>query len=149
LKAQLVNLKVIVMKKIFLLFTLSILVFSCKNSEEKTEDPNASGIEETNVDLLQSKMYKGEFIYMADAAVLKGDTYIFGVKMDDMAAKLGERVAPIKKDEFDMVPVIVKGTVTHKAQDQEGWDQILTITEILEVSPEPAKADVKIGEKKS
>jgi hypothetical protein len=86
---------------------------------------------------------------MADAAVLKGDTYIFGVKMDEMAAKLGERVAPIKKDEFDMVPVIVKGTITHKEKDQEGWDQILTITEILEVSPVPAKADVKIGEKKS
>jgi len=134
------------MKKIFLLFMLSIIVFSCKNSEEKTIDTVAPETEEV---FLHNKMYKGEFIYMADAAVLKGDTYIFGVKMDEMAAKLGERVALIKNDEFDMVPVIVKGTVAPKEKDQEGWDQILTITEILEVSSAPAKADVKIEDKKN
>jgi hypothetical protein len=137
------------MKKLFFLFTLSIIVFACKNSEEKSVESAAPETEETTAKYLQNKLYKGEFIYMADGAVLKGDTYIFGVKMDEMAAKLGERVAPIKKEEFDMVPVIVKGTVAPKEEGQEGWDQVLTITEILEVSPTPAKADVKIEDKKN
>lgn len=137
------------MKKIILLFTLSIFVFACKNSEEKTVESNASETEEAPAKYLQNKMYKGEFIYMADAAVLKGDTYIFGVKMDEMAAKLGERVSSVKKEEFDMVPVIVKGTVAPKEEGQEGWDQVLTITEILEVSSAPAKVDVKIEDKKN
>ena len=137
------------MKKIILLFTLSIFVFACKNSEEKTVESNTPETEEAPAKYLQNKMYKGEFIYMADAAVLKGDTYIFGVKMDEMAAKLGERVASVKKEEFDMVPVIVKGTVAPKEEGQEGWDQVLTITEILEVSSTPAKVDVKIEDKKN
>jgi hypothetical protein len=46
-----------------------------------------------------------------------------------------------------MVPVIVKGTVAEKAEDQEGWDEILTIMEIVSVSNTPSEADIKIEEK--
>ncbi|PKA82774.1 hypothetical protein ATE92_0911 [Ulvibacter sp. MAR_2010_11] len=131
------------MKKIFLLFALSLVLFSCKNSEEKNSEDTASEV------LGPVQVYRGEFIYMADAAVLKGSDFIYGVKMDDMAAKLGEQVKPVKKEEFDMVEVTVKGALSPKPQGQEGWDHILTITEIIKVSNTPAQADVKIEEKKS
>lgn len=131
------------MKKIFLFFALSTIVFSCKNSDEKKVD-DALVTDQESTKYIQNKLYHGDFIYLADAAVLKGSNYIFGVTMDDMAAELAERVKPVKTEEFDMVPVIVKGTVAPKPEGQEGWDQILTITEILEVGKEPAKADIRL-----
>lgn len=136
------------MKKILLFFVLSIVVFSCKNSDEKkVEESTISNDEPARY--IEDKLYHGEFIYLADAAVFKGDNFIFGVTLDEMATKLAERVKPVKNDEFDMVPVIVKGTVAPKPENQEGWDQILTITEILEVGKEPAKADVQLNGNKN
>jgi hypothetical protein len=67
--------------------------------------------------------------------------------MEDLAAK----VAPVKTEDFDMVPVKVKGTLGPNPlfeKTGEGWEQMLTITEIVEVGTAPAKADIKIEEKK-
>ncbi len=66
-----------------------------------------------------------------------------------MAEELAKRVKPVKRDEFDMVPVVVKGTLKNKEEGEEGWNEILTITEIVSVSDTPSEADVKIEEKKS
>jgi hypothetical protein len=50
-----------------------------------------------------------------------------------------------------MVPVVVRGTLSENpevAAGGEGWEQLLTITEIIEVSDRTAEADIKIEEKK-
>lgn len=132
------------MKNIFFASILMLAFISCKNAEENK-------VEEITVEApaAEVKQYRGEFIYMADAAVLKGEKFIYAVAMNDIAAQLAEQVKPIKEDEFDMVPVIVKGTLAPKPAGQEGWDEILTITEILHVSKTPAKPDVKLEEKKN
>tara|TARA_R110002124_G_scaffold120895_7_gene279142 strand:+ start:54826 stop:55200 length:375 start_codon:yes stop_codon:yes gene_type:complete len=124
------------MKRIVLLFIVFATVpFSCKEKETErvSNDPE----------------YAGEFIYTADAAVLKGSNFIYGVALDEMAEELAKRVKPVKRDEFDMVPVVVKGTLKNKEEGEEGWNEILTITEIVSVSDTPSEADVKIEEKKS
>ncbi|GAB5398606.1 MAG: hypothetical protein Aureis2KO_01910 [Aureisphaera sp.] len=135
------------MKKTLLLltFALATVLFSCKNSEEK------SAAQEDTPKLLENEysMYSGEFIYLADGAVLKGNNFIYGVTLDEMAEELSKRVAPAKKEEFDMVPVVVKGILSKKPEGEEGWEDILTIKEIVTVSDTPAKADIKIEEKKS
>ncbi len=135
------------MKKSLLLLTLVLttVLFSCKNSEEKTATQ-----EETPTLMEQDQaIYSGEFIYLADGAVLKGNNFIYGVALDEMAQELANKVAPVKKEEFDMVPVVVKGKLEKKKEGEEGWDEILTITEIITVSDTPAKADIKIEEKES
>ena len=120
------------MKKVLFLFVISIAIASCKNSEEKkTEDTS------------NMTSYTGEFIYLDDAAVLKGDTFIYGVTMDDMAAELADKVAPVKSDEFDMVEVVVKGVVNPKPDGTDGWEEIITIKEIVSVSDKPSPADIK------
>ena len=63
-----------------------------------------------------------------------------------MASKLAEQVAPVKNDEFDMVEVVVKGVVTPKSEEDDGWDEILTIKEIVSVSDKPSPADIKFEE---
>ena len=132
------------MKKIALLLLLSITLFSCKDSEEKADNkstnPNQSSQEMADKDIF----YRGDFIYLADAAVLKGSNFIYGVRLDEMAEELAKQVKPAKKSEFDMVEVVVKGIVSPKPVGQEGWDEIITIKEIIMVSKVPAKIDIKL-----
>ena len=120
------------MKKITLLVVISLLTLACKN--KSAEDQSL-------------KEYKGEFIYTEKAAVIKGSDFIYGVTINEVALELAKKVAPVKRDEFDMVPVIVMGTVAEKPENQEGWDEILTIHEIVSVSETPSEADIKIEEK--
>lgn len=136
------------MKKLLVILTLSIVLFSCKNSEEKTalENPEVEITENNNA--TKDVLYKGDFIYIADAAVLKGSNFIYGVTLDDMAAELAKQVKPVQETEFDMVEVIVKGTISPKPEGQEGWDEIITIKEIVQVSSTPSKIDIKLEDSK-
>ncbi len=136
-------------KLLLLAILFSATFIACKNTEEKPASDTET--EETTPALADQDdtTYKGEFIYLEDGAVLKGTNFIYGVTLDDMASELAERVAPVKVEEFDMVPVVVKGTVSPKAEGAEGWDEVLTITEIVAVSDQPAEADIKIEDKKS
>ena len=122
------------MKKLILLLVITTSVFACKEDlgERTSNDPQ----------------YEGEFIYVDGGAVLKGDNFIYGVTIDEMSNYLKERVGTIKKDDFDMVPVVVKGTLKNKPQGAEGWDEILTITQVVSVSETPSEADIKIEDKK-
>ncbi len=117
------------MKKVFVLLFSVLVLSSCKNNEESSQDD----IEIT-----------ADFIYFDDAAVLKGSDFIYGVKLNDKAKELSEKVAPVKNDEYDMVSVVVKGVVSKKEEGQEGWEEIVTITEIVKVSDRPSNPDVKL-----
>ena len=132
------------MKKIVFITFLSIVAISCKNKEEKSLETEST----VEISINEDKIYKGDFVYLADAAVLKGDKFIYGVTLDDMATELANRVKPVKESDYDMVPVAVKGSVSPKPEGQEGWDEILTITEIVMVGKSPSKIDIKIEEKK-
>ena len=139
------------MKKIFLLIVLSIGIISCKNTEEKqAESVDASVVNDASIvadDSIDS--HRGDFLFMDDAAVLKGNNFIYGVTINEMSKELAKQVKSIKEDEYTMVPVFVKGFVKPKPIGADGWEEILTITEILNVSLIPAKEDIKIEEKKS
>ncbi len=120
------------MKRTIVLFSAAMFLFtSCKNNETSEENQEVQEI-------------KAEFIYLEDAAVLKGTDFIYGVKIDDMARELAERVEPVKLEEYDMVPVIVKGVVTQKPESEEGWEQVVTIKEIVRVGTRPSQPDVKL-----
>lgn len=120
------------MKKVILLFSATLLLFaSCKNNEKKE---TADNLKEINA----------EFIFLDDAAVLKGTDFIYGVKIDEMAKELAGRVESVKVDEFDMVPVVIMGIVESKPENEEGWDEVVTIKEIITVSNRPSQPDVKI-----
>jgi len=125
------------MKKIILLITLFVSLSACKNDQKTT----LITTENSNL-----AVYKGEFIFTEGAAVLKGSDFIYGVVVDDKMKELADKVAPVKKDVFDMVPVIVTGTLAPGPQDKEVWPEFLTIIDIVQVSAKPAKADVKIKE---
>jgi hypothetical protein len=111
------------MKKVIVLLSAALLLFtSCNQGEE----------------------IRAEFIYLDDAAVLKGKDFIYGVEINRMSKKLAERVEPVKVEEFDMVPVVIKGIIKDKPENEEGWDKIVVIKKIVSIDDRPSKPDVKI-----
>ena len=95
---------------------LFLLVFaSCTQAPKKTD---------------VNPQFYGEFLYLADAAVLNTGTEIYGVIIDEKMHALHDLCTTIKRDEYDMIPVYVKGAVETKQPDEEGWDKRIKITSI-------------------
>ncbi|HZW62734.1 MAG TPA: hypothetical protein VFF15_03720 [Flavobacteriaceae bacterium] len=116
------------MKKVLLFFTLSLALIACK------EEP-------------KGEVLKGEFVYLADAAVLQTETEIYAVVIDEKMHELDNKVKPFKSEDTDMIPVEIRGIISPKPEGEEGWDYRVKITEILNVSkPNPEENSViKIG----
>jgi len=139
------------MKKLLTILCLIALVAfgACKN-ENNNSEAVVEETEETDklIDSTDFKTFKGDFIYTKEGAVLMGKDFIYGVKMDMLAEILSRQVAPAQTDSNDMVAVVVRGEVNPKAKGDEGWEEVLTIKQIVAVSDRPSEADIKIEEKK-
>jgi hypothetical protein len=130
------------MKKIILLLMLSAIAFSCKNSEEKNTKTEETTVENSEKILA----YKGDFISSDGALVLMGPNYIYGVKRDLLSEGLAKQVAAIKKNDYDMVGVIVKGVVSKNTDKESEWEEIITIKEIMRIADKPSEVDIKLNE---
>lgn len=116
-------------KYFFALFIFTLGLMSCQ------DEPNKETVKtEKKVKINDSiKLLKGEFIFVDNAAVLKGANFIYGIKIDSMAMELAVQTDSVKKDEFDMVPVVLKGVVKQNKRTK-GWEEIVTIKKIVKVS---------------
>ncbi len=113
------------MKQSSILILLIFTLFSCKS--EKKDD---------------AQLIRGEFILTDEAAVIKGTDFIYGVVIDELTQELAEKVAPLQREKYDMVPVVVMGTI--KPNKAEGWEEIVEIKEIIGVSPPTSELPTKI-----
>ncbi|MGO1585982.1 hypothetical protein [Mesonia sp.] len=133
------------MRKAFMITSfLAVFFIGCKQDAKKEEvkENDTTQVEEAKkTDGLVA--LQGEFIYIADAAVLKGNDFIYGVELDSMSMKLAEEVKPLKREDFDMVPVMVKAKVKPNPV-KEGWDQVIEIKEILKVSAPTGEEAIKV-----
>ena len=147
------------MKKFFLFVMVlgAMNMVSCKNGSNQ-ENEDVSEVAEVDPDedrkLINGDYahFVGEYYYSEEGAVIKGEQYIYAVKLNDLAKELAEMVEPVKKEEFDMVPVVVKGFTDRNPALDEGkevWERILTIKEIVSVGDATAEADIRIEEPKS
>ncbi|TPN87797.1 hypothetical protein [Aquimarina algicola] len=114
------------MKKLCILIVLNLFIFSCK-SDKKSEEYD---------------IIRGEFILIDDAAVIKGEDFIYGVMIDDLTRELAKKVIPLQREEYDMVPVVVKGVI--KQNPEQGWEEIVEIKEIIGVSAPTSELPTKI-----
>jgi hypothetical protein len=130
------------MRKIGLIFTIALVLFSCKNetkSEVNLEENRAKSYNENDGFVTM----KGEFVYYADAAVFQTSNEIYGVVIDENMHLLEKQVKAFKKEETDMVPVTVRVKKFEKAEGEEGWQYRVQIKEVLKVeAPDPNKQDV-------
>ena len=76
----------------------------------------------------------GEFLFYNNAAVLNTGSEIYGVAIDDKLHELHAQALTVQKDSFDMVQVFIKGVISENPKE-EGWPQVVTVTEIDSVAP--------------
>ena len=126
------------MKKIIFLFA-AIAFISCKNNPKPEDKSNSVGnVESTNKKNDGLTLLKGEFIYYADAAVLQTHNEMYAVIIDEKMHELNEQAIKLKTADTDMVPVEIRGIITPKPENEEGWPYRVEIKEILKVSkPNP------------
>ena len=112
-------------------FAVVLFVTGCKTDAKEQE----KGAEEGQKVEIQSTgtTFTGEFIHVDTAAVLKGNSFIYGVKMDEMSKQLISQVDGVKTDEYDVINVVVKGELNKNTG--EGWEDIITITSIEKIFP--------------
>lgn len=118
---------------------IAVLVASCNTAKEKQE--NALTADEISA---TENNYTGDFIYSDGVAVLAGKSYIYGVELNSVAKELAEKVDAIKTNKNDIVSVTVKGNVTSKPEGTDGWDEIITITHIIDVDETPISVDIEL-----
>ncbi|TVZ26427.1 hypothetical protein JM83_1384 [Gillisia sp. Hel_I_86] len=119
------------MKKFLLLTSLVLFAVACDN---ETEGQPEKEIAEKVVDSVQ--VYQGNFISVGKSAVLKGDTFVYQVKMDSVAFQLTDSLSAFKKDENSIVPIKVKGQVKKNIQ-ATGYSQLIEITEVVDIMAKP------------
>jgi len=132
------------MKKVLLLVFALIALSSCKN-EKKAEDKNNSidNIEKTETENEGLTLIKGVFIYLDDAAVLQTKNEVYSVIIDDKMHELNAQVQKYKTETTDMVPVELRGKITPKPENEEGWAFRVEIKEIITVSkPNPEDGEM-------
>jgi NlpE-like protein len=139
------------MKKIILVAVVLSAFISCKNDSKTigTEKETIS-VDESDKTAKQSDgltLLKGEFIYYADAAVLQTHKEVYAVVVDEKMHELNSRVLQYKVEVTDMIPVEIRGKITPKPKNEEGWPYRVEIIEILKVSKPDShdSDDIKVG----
>ena len=131
--------------------TIAIILFAlialtgCK--KENSQEQESKLVPATPVADEQLRLIEGEFYYTDEAAVLKGKSFIYGIKRDLMAEELSERTAPKKRNEFDMIPVTIRGVIEPNPEvtaDGEGWKEIVVIKEIIKIADPTDEETIKI-----
>lgn len=128
-----------------ILFLTLATILNCKGEAEASdativvENPDLSDAD--NKDGIVT--IGGEFIYYADAAVLQTPTGVYGVIINEKMHELNDSLQQYKQNDTDFVPVTIKGRISPKPLNTEGWDYNLEIVEILKIEkPNPNRDDV-------
>lgn len=117
-----------VIKRFFFILVLAVSAYACQDEDrQELMEPESVDKEQDSIQTLT-----GDFIYVADAAVFRGDNFVYGVTIDSMSQVLADKVQPFKKEDFDMVSVKIKGKIVPNTQ-QEGWDENIEIREIIDI----------------
>ena len=107
-----------------------ILLFSFSCDSKKDKGVSNKVVETKNNDLI---ILSGDYVFYNNAAVLQTNKNVYGIIINEKVNELNEKLSSIKKDEFDFVPVILKGRLKNKDKNDEGWSVKLEITDIVEI----------------
>lgn len=136
------------MKKILLILITITAFMACKNDAKSEPQDEATDASQQRTEKQSDglTLLKGEFIYYADAAVLQTHREMYAVIIDDKMHELDNMAKPFKKEATDFVQVEIRGKITPKPENEEGWDYRVEIKEILNVkAAEKSNEVVKLG----
>ena len=119
------------MKKFLLLISVLLFAVGCENEQEKQPEMEVAEKVEDSI-----QVYQGNFIAVGNSAVLKGDKFVYQVKMDSMATILTDSLVSYKSNENSIVPIKVKGQVKDNKQ-ATGYSKEIEITEVIDIMAKP------------
>lgn len=125
------------MKKLLSVFAILLIMISCQD-EDRQEIVTEHEVEKVEDSI---PTLTGEFIYVADAGVFRGQDFVYGVKNDSMAQVLAGEVKLYQKKDFDMVKVKIKGKI-EPSRRQGSWKEVIEIREIIEILQEKEASEV-------
>ena len=135
--------KLLKMKKVLILLVCFSVLTNCKNDKKTEESITNENSERTEKQSDGLTHLKGQFIYYADAAVLQTDREVNGVVINNKMHEVNDLAKQFKKAATDMVSVEVRGKITPKPENEEGWPFRVEIVEILNVSaPDPTAGEM-------
>ena len=115
----------ILMKKLILIIGIATLGIACENEPEIRPVVITEATENDSI-----HNYQGNFISVGTDAVLKGENFVYEVKMDSMANILKESLKEYQLDNTNIVPVEVKGKVIDN-KVKKGYSKVIEIREIV------------------
>ncbi|MDN3595747.1 hypothetical protein [Zunongwangia endophytica] len=122
------------MKKILCVFFLTLVCLSCEEKTEKKVQETTST--ETEQDTVPTLI--GDFVYADEAALFRGEDFIYNVEIDSLSRSLANQVKAYKTDDFEMVPVKVRGKIK-QSPGQSGIRENLELREIIAVLADSTK----------
>ena len=118
------------MKKLIFIVGILMVMASCENEQQPEPKPIAVPTAEDSI-----QNYKGTFITVGKSAVLKGNQFVYEVKMDSIAELLKSSFKNYELLDSNLIPIEVKGKVTNNLRST-GYSQIIEIKEIVAVFAE-------------
>jgi hypothetical protein len=116
------------MKKYRILILIALFSFSCDKKQNKVVSNEV--VETKNNEQI---ILSGDYVFYNNAAVLQTNKKVYGIIINEKVNELNQKLSSIKNDEYDFIPVILKGKLQNKNEDEEGWPVKLEITEIVEI----------------
>lgn len=116
------------MKKLLIILALIFAITSCDSEQGPAPEPLPVMTAEDSI-----KVYEGNFISAGKAAVLKGNQFVYEVRIDSISTALKEDLRKnYETNNAGVFPVKVKGKVIDNPVPV-GYSQAIEIKEVLEI----------------
>lgn len=116
------------MKKLIFILTLIFAITACDNDQGPAPEPLPIMTAEDSI-----KVYEGNFITAGNAAVLKGNQFVYEVRIDSISTALKQDLQKnYETNNAGVIPVRVKGKVIENPMPV-GYSQAIEIKEVLEI----------------
>ncbi|MFN4761892.1 hypothetical protein ACKGJN_02105 [Gillisia sp. Q332] len=125
------------MRKLLFIVGILMVMASCENEQQPEEKLISAPTAEDSI-----QIYQGTFITVGKSAVLKGNQFVYEVKMDSMAKLLKDSFKNYELIDSNLIPIEVKGKVTNNVRFS-GYSQIIEIKEIVAVFAEKQSENEK------
>ena len=121
------------MNKTLWILLIVLIASACNQGQKKDENKSDDLKEKIKKESDNWQQVRGDFITVDTAAVIKGKSQIYGVVLDSMGQVLNQRSKKMQKEQFDMIPVIIKGEIINNDVENQ-WEKLIKVKEIIRVS---------------
>ena len=121
------------MNKTLWILLFVLIIAGCNQGQNKDENKSDDLQKKVKKESENWQRVSGDFITVDTAAVIKSRSQIYGVVLDSMGQVLNKRSKEIQKEEYEMIPVIIKGEIINNDVENQ-WEKLIEVKEIIRVS---------------